>query len=176
MERAETELRSVDKPLNGTYQIQNTMPDEDTEITDEEKDYQLRWKRASFFLLCLSYIAAAATIAVGVWELVDSSGLKYIIAWSVGAFFAALSIPLSLHAIHFHLINYHSSLQRHYIRVLWMVPVYSIQSWCALRFDSQQVYFESFRATYEAYVIYNFYSLIRDFLGNTDQERQERLR
>ena len=144
-------------------------------INDEERDYQERWKRTSFTLVVLAYIAAAATIAVGIWELVDSSGLKHIIAWSVGAFFAAVSVPLSLHAIHLHAANYRSSLQRHYIRTLWMVPVYSIQSWCALRFDSQLIYFESFRATYEAYVIYNFYALLREFLGSTDLERQSRL-
>ena len=160
------------------FQVQNRIQGSGTGgvVSIEEQDYQERWKQTSLALLGLSILAAVATIAVGIWELVDSSGTKYIIAWSVGAFFASVSIPISLLAIHLHVVNYRSGLQRHYIRVLWMVPVYSIQSWCALRFQNQQVYLESFRAIYEAYVIYNFYALIRDFLGTTDEQRQQRLR
>ena len=37
----------------------------------------------------------------------------------------------------YHVLHYVSPLQRHYIRILWMVPIYSIESWLALRFNHQ---------------------------------------
>ncbi|RYG57115.1 OSTA/TMEM184 family protein [archaeon] len=40
-------------------------------------------------------------------------------------------------------------LQRHYIRILWMVPIYAIESWCALRFKDEKVYLETARECYE---------------------------
>ncbi len=146
----------------------------DMQFTDDEI-YRKRWEDTSRILLILTYIALAAVVGVGIWQLIDYKDTKYIVAWSVAAFFAAFAVPLSLHAIHLHIIHYRCRLQRHYIRVLWMVPVYSIQSWCALRFNDQKIYLESFREVYEAYAIYNFYSLLRDFLGSSDEERSRKL-
>ena len=37
----------------------------------------------------------------------------------------------------YHVLHYVSPLQRHYIRILWMVPIYSVESWLALRFNEQ---------------------------------------
>ena len=151
----------------------NTKDDKGTR--EEESTYRKRWEDTSKVLLILTYVALFAVVGVGIWQLLDYKDTKYVVAWSVAAFFAAFSIPLTLHAIHLHIIHYRSKLQRHYIRVLWMVPVYSIQSWCALRFNDQKIYLESFREVYEAYAIYNFYSLLRDFLGKDDDERTLKL-
>lgn len=56
-------------------------------------------------------------------------------------------------------------MQRYYMRILWMVPIYSIESWCALRFKNQKIYLETAREAYEAYVIYSFFMLLHNFLG-----------
>jgi hypothetical protein len=40
-------------------------------------------------------------------------------------------------------------LQRYYIRCLWMVPIYSIESWLALRYQDYKVYIETPRDAYE---------------------------
>ncbi len=56
--------------------------------------------------------------------------------------------------------------QRHYIRILWMVPIYSVESWLALRFNRQKVYLETAREAYEAYVVYSLYKLMREYLGD----------
>jgi hypothetical protein len=68
--------------------------------------------------------------------------------------------------IHFHILHYVSPLQRHYIRILWMIPIYAIESWLALRFNNQKIYLETMREAYEAYVVYSFFKLMRDFLGD----------
>jgi hypothetical protein len=136
---------------------------------------QAQWVRLSRTLLCLTYLTVVALVGVGIWQLYDYRHLKYIVAWSVAAFFSAFAVPLSFHAILMHIMNYRNRLQRHYIRILWMVPMYSIQSWFALRFNEQKIYLKSTRELYEAYAIYNFYSLLRDYLGKDDKEREAKL-
>jgi hypothetical protein len=55
-------------------------------------------------------------------------------------------------------------LQRHVIRILWMVPIYSLDAWFALRFKDARGYLDPIRECYEAYVIYNFYAYLMNFL------------
>lgn len=55
-------------------------------------------------------------------------------------------------------------LQRHVIRILWMVPIYSLDAWFALRFKDARAYLDPIREIYEAYVIYNFYAYLMNFL------------
>lgn len=55
-------------------------------------------------------------------------------------------------------------LQRHVIRILWMVPIYSMDAWFALRFKDARGYLDPVREIYEAYVIYNFYAYLMNYL------------
>lgn len=55
-------------------------------------------------------------------------------------------------------------LQRHVIRILWMVPIYSLDAWLALRFKDARGYLDPVREIYEAYVIYNFYAYLMNYL------------
>jgi hypothetical protein len=86
-------------------------------------------------------------------------------AYAVAAIFVAIALPVSLHDIHMHLTHYRSPLQRLYIRVLWMVPIYSVQSWLALRFHKERIYLVAARECYEAYVLYAFFGLCIGYLG-----------
>lgn len=95
----------------------------------------------------------------------------HVAAWTLGAVFVALSVPLSLQDIHMHILHYISPLQRHYIRILWMVPIYAVESWLALRFNEQKVYLETLREAYEAFVVYSLYKLMREFMGDKPMVR-----
>ncbi|XP_014681203.1 PREDICTED: transmembrane protein 184B-like [Priapulus caudatus] len=58
--------------------------------------------------------------------------------------------------------------QRWIVRILFIVPIYSFDSWLSLLFfnnDSYYVYFDTVRDCYEAFVIYNFLSLCYEYLG-----------
>lgn len=68
-----------------------------------------------------------------------------------------------------------SPLQKHYVRIVAMVIIYAIQSWLALRFNHQRVYFEVARDLYEAFVLYSFHLLMVQFLGGK-KKLSERLR
>lgn len=55
-------------------------------------------------------------------------------------------------------------LLRHIIRILWMVPIYALDAWLALKFPSKAIYFDTLRECYEAYVIYNFLAFLLNYL------------
>ncbi|KAJ3608352.1 hypothetical protein NHX12_025400 [Muraenolepis orangiensis] len=58
--------------------------------------------------------------------------------------------------------------QRHIVRILFIVPIYALDSWLSLLFftnDQFYVYFDTVRDCYEAFVIYNFLSLCYEYLG-----------
>ena len=74
------------------------------------------------------------------WGLIDDSQSTRVssVAWMVSGIAVAVAVPLSLHEIHMHMIHYiEPRLQKYYIRILWMVPMYAIESWLALRFQAQ---------------------------------------
>ncbi|CAG02201.1 unnamed protein product, partial [Tetraodon nigroviridis] len=88
-------------------------------------------------------------------------------AWFIAGIFVFLTIPISLWGILQHIVHYtQPELQRPIIRILWMVPIYSLDSWLALRYPSLAIYVDTCRECYEAYVIYNFLVFLLNFLSN----------
>ncbi|KAJ5573609.1 uncharacterized protein N7459_008036 [Penicillium hispanicum] len=55
--------------------------------------------------------------------------------------------------------------QRHIIRILFMVPVYSIVSWLSILFYNDSVYFEIIGDCYEAFTIAAFFSLMCHYIA-----------
>lgn len=55
-------------------------------------------------------------------------------------------------------------LQIRIIRILWMVPVYAINSWLALGFKDAQPVLDAVRECYEAFVVYNFFEFLMAYL------------
>jgi hypothetical protein len=68
-----------------------------------------------------------------------------------------------------HLLSYtNPTRQRYVIRILLMVPIYAVDSfWSYLSFRDA-TWISIARDTYEAYVLYNFYALLMDFLGGEE--------
>ncbi|CAG0881581.1 unnamed protein product [Darwinula stevensoni] len=86
-------------------------------------------------------------------------------AWLVGTVFVVLCLPLSLWDITQHLIHYTNPMrQKHIIRILWMVPIYSLNAWLSMTVPKFAIYFDTLRECYEAYVIYNFMIFLLNFL------------
>lgn len=91
----------------------------------------------------------------------------FTIAWLIGGIFVFLAIPITLWEIVQHLINYTKpKLQKHIIRVLWMVPVYALNAWLVLGYPTMAPYLDTARECYEAYVIYNFMMFLLNFLDD----------
>ena len=102
-------------------------------------------------------------------------------SWLIAALFSLAACVCSLWLIYRHLRNYTASrLQRYIVRILFMVPVrtevggchsakkktarntqiYATTSWLSLRFLDEAIYFNLFRDSYEAYVIWCFFNLL----------------
>ena len=80
-------------------------------------------------MLIIAYIAIAAAAGVIIWELVVSWGTRDdLIAWAISGLCCCLAIPLPLHDILLHAVHYtRPPIQKYYIRILWVVPVYAGQ-------------------------------------------------
>nr|XP_039251089.1 transmembrane protein 184C-like [Styela clava] len=86
-------------------------------------------------------------------------------AWLIAGVFVLFTVPISLWTILQHLIYYtQPELQKHIIRILWMVPIYSIDSWVAIIYPPSAIYLDTLRECYEAYVVYNFMAYLLNYL------------
>ena len=89
------------------------------------------------------------------------------VAWIVASIFTMMTVALSGREIRKHLENYSSPrVQKHIIRILWMPPVYAVDCFMAMRFDSIGVYLTVLREMYEAYCVWSFMALMIEFLHN----------
>ena len=65
-------------------------------------------------------------------------------------------------------------IQRHVIRVLWMVPIYALNAWVALVMslfcadERLMCVPDAFRQCYEAYTIYSFYRFIVAYIEDAE--------
>ncbi|XP_076446128.1 transmembrane protein 184C-like [Babylonia areolata] len=129
-------------------------------------DVLRRWRRwirpACFTLYFIGLIVALPLCTI---ELEREGAPGYVEAWFIGGLFVMMAVPISLWGILQHLVYYtQPDLQRHIIRVLWMVPIYALNAWFALRLPSVAIYLDTLRECYEAYVIYNFLRYLLNFL------------
>ena len=68
-----------------------------------------------------------------------------------------------------HLANYNQpNVQMYIVRILWMVPIYSMESWLCLRFHRYAIYIETLRDLYESYVLYSFLQFLIQVLGGEE--------
>eukprot|EP00804_Cyclotella_cryptica_P005514 CCRYP_003032-RA/>CCRYP_003032-RA protein AED:0.03 eAED:0.03 QI:176/1/1/1/0.66/0.75/4/2947/304 len=81
-----------------------------------------------------------------------------------------ITIPISVYGIMQHLLNYYMpQVQKFVVRILFMVPIFSIQSWFSLFFHGAYEYIGIFRELYEAFVLSSFVYYIIELLGGEDE-------
>jgi len=111
--------------------------------------------------------------------IIDTSDTNYLdvgslqihnIAWIVSGACVFISCVLSFHLLLRHFQNYNRpEQQKHIISIILMVPIYAIDSFLSFRFYWISVYFDVVRDCYEAFVIYNFYSLLIEYVGGYER-------
>lgn len=91
-------------------------------------------------------------------------------AAAVAFCFAALATGISLRQIAQHVsLGMHSELRAYTIRILFMVPVYSAESFLGLVFIQQAPLMRMLRQFYEAFALFSFTQFILTYLGTTDE-------
>jgi hypothetical protein len=76
-----------------------------------------------------------------------------------------VSVSVALLAIHGHFLNYRKpQQQRLIVRILLIVPIYSLVCYLSLLRAALQPWIEPLREIYEAFVIYTFFTLLTDYL------------
>ena len=102
------------------------------------------------------------------WMLIEFKRSSYSIhyqAWLVAGIFVLLAVSVSVYEIAMNLEYYNCPrLQIRVVRILWMVPIYAVNSWLCLRFKDASFYIDPVRECYEAFVIYNFYMYLVTYL------------
>lgn len=71
--------------------------------------------------------------------------------------------------------NTKPSEQRHIIRIVAMIPVYSIISFLSYRFYKEAIYYETIRDCYEAFVLYSFFILLLTYLGDDTPSQRSKM-
>ncbi|KAL8576338.1 hypothetical protein ACOMHN_048905 [Nucella lapillus] len=122
-----------------------------------------QWIRPACFTLY--FICLMVALPLCILEMNRKGAPDHVQAWFIGGLFVMMAVPISFWGILQHIVYYtQPELQRHIIRVLWMVPIYALNAWFALRFPSAAIYLDTLRECYEAYVIYNFMRFLINFL------------
>ncbi|KAK1759329.1 organic solute transporter Ostalpha-domain-containing protein [Echria macrotheca] len=95
------------------------------------------------------------------------TGQKFAATTTAIAGVASLAATLaSIVSIWLQTKNYRKPLlQRYVVRILLMVPLYSISSWVSMVSLEASVFFDPIRDIYEAFTIYTFFQLLINYLG-----------
>ncbi len=159
-----------------------------TVVTAAVRGELQRWARRSFLFMgserklsrtigqCLTlvYITLCVTVPFMVYLTFFVLRLRpHDVAWLVASIFTAMTVFMSVREIRLHLVNYSSPpLQKHIIRILWMPPVYAVNCYVSMRFDSAGVYLTVIRELYEAFCVWSFMALMMEFLHNVASLRR----
>jgi len=126
----------------------------------------------SFLARVLFWISLLAMVGGVFWysrELALHGTETEHIAWFSAGAFVILGFPISIYGIIMHLSNYYQpNIQCYVVRILWMVPLYSIESWLCLRFHTWAIYIETLRDCYESFVLYCFLQYLIEVLGGEE--------
>ncbi|KAK7945003.1 hypothetical protein WMY93_000731 [Mugilogobius chulae] len=86
-----------------------------------------RWIRPLVVVLYILLLLVVLPLCI--WELQESEVGTHNKAWFIAGIFVFMTIPISLWGILQHLVHYtQPELQKPIIRILWMVPIYSLDS------------------------------------------------
>jgi len=105
-------------------------------------------------------------------KMADLAQARYI-GWMLSGVAAAIATGISIFLIYKHAQYYTKpNQQRYIIRIILMVPIYATVSWLSYFFYQQDVYYETLRDCYEAFVIASFFILLLQYIGDSSAEQK----
>ena len=134
------------------------------------------------FVLAGIVLAACPLVVFFLYDNFKDRVPTHTIGWLIATCFVAVTLPISIWEIIMHLRYMQVPLlQVPVIRILWMVPIYTVDSWLALRFSwtdlrTLSLYINVARECYEAFVVYNFLIFLARYVaiaGSSTLQREE---
>lgn len=117
-------------------------------------------------IVTLGFLVAVPLISY--YAVQDQTRPDFVAFYSAGMF-VLVTLGISTKLIYNHLTNwYMPDVQKYVVRILWMVPIYAIQSLMSIRFHNARIYIDTIRDLYEAYVIQSFLYYLMELLGGED--------
>jgi len=137
------------------------------------KTLRLMKKLGNLFALSSSFIFLLVVFPLLLHSAISDAkkGRTDFAAFYSAASFVVITLVLSFREIFRHLYNWYApDVQKFVVRILFMVPLYSVQSWLSLRFHGPaRVYIDTLRDLYEAFVIQSFVYYLIELLGGEDR-------
>merc|ERR1712151_163593 len=100
---------------------------------------------------------------------VDGDARRDYASYYSAAVFLIISILITMREIILHLFHWNNpEFQTYYIKVLLLVPWFGIFSFCSLRFDEGEAYFEAAKNGYEAFTAYTYGHMLVALLGGKE--------
>lgn len=161
-----------DYDQDGTTYIPNK-PDDDGKVDRpaESTEFSSRLMeilgKALAITTTLSFLIAIPSIAI-VATVYKADQAKFAAILSAASF-VLITVAISMRLIYKHLTNwYMPDVQKYVVRLLWLVPLYAIQSLLSLLFQEARIYIDTLRDLYEAFVIQSFLYYLMEILGGED--------
>ncbi|KAJ1832003.1 hypothetical protein LPJ63_003855 [Coemansia sp. RSA 2711] len=99
------------------------------------------------------------------------------VGWIIAGVFALVATIISGLHVAAHLKNYTiPRQQRHIVRIILMIPIYSIISFLSYRFYREAPYYTAVRDCYEAFAIAAFYMLLLQYIGDSSTGQKQMMR
>jgi len=99
------------------------------------------------------------------------------LALFICAIFGGISVIIALILVFRHATHYLRPWeQRHIIRILLMIPIYSVVSFLSYLYYRRSVYFEVLRDCYEAFAIASFFTLLCHYVAPTLHDQKDYFR
>lgn len=129
----------------------------------------------------IAYIILLSAMFMGIvgipyltWHSFHHSGkrIDFIALYSAGLI-TVFTLVVSVYQIYMHLTHFvMPDPQKYVVRILFMVPFYSVQSYLSLLFFRERLYTDTLRDLYEAFTISSFLYLMIELLGGEENISQ----
>ena len=156
--------------VNGTDLTSSFLPPTtEANTPNPHSSLRLLARKIGSLLLTITLLTMLLVIPAVTYKQVTKNQLDYA-AFESAAVMVAGTVVLSVRLVYLHLTHwYMPNVQKYVLRIIWMVPLYSMQSWLSLVYGDLRIYIDAARDLYEAYVIASFLYLLVELLGGEDQ-------
>ena len=119
-------------------------------------------------IICLIlYIVFSILLCLKIKQCIYNCEDKHILATNIAMTLTFMTLPISFYHTLDHLSNFiKPKLQSQIVRIIWMIPVFSIESLISIQWIQYSFYFQAIREIYETYAIYSFMRYLMYYLGD----------